>query len=101
MKYNGPFEIIQKLSPVSYPLWMPESYDIHPIFNIAQLERYQPSPSKFSNWPTKSLNQEDFDKLPEYGVKIIIAEHYKKGRNGWRIIQYLTRFKGYLADNDK
>ena len=34
MKYDGPFEIIQKLGTVSYWLWMPESYRIHPILNI-------------------------------------------------------------------
>jgi len=31
MKYDGPFEVIQKLSPVSYRLQMPASYGIHPI----------------------------------------------------------------------
>ena len=49
MKYDGPFEIIQKLSAVSYRLRMPQSYGIHPILNIAHLERYQPSPAEFGN----------------------------------------------------
>ena len=49
MKYDGPFEVIQKLSAVSYRLRMPESYGIHPILNIAHLEKYQPSPAKFGN----------------------------------------------------
>ena len=49
MKYDGPFEIIQKLSTVSYRLQMPQSYRIHPVLNIAHLERYQPSPAKFGN----------------------------------------------------
>jgi len=49
MKYDSPFEVIQKLSPVSYRLWIPESYGIHPILNIAHLEKYQPSPSEFGN----------------------------------------------------
>ena len=49
MKYNGPFEIIQKLSAVSYRFQMPEYYGIHPVLNIAHLEKYQPSPAKFSN----------------------------------------------------
>ena len=38
MKYDRPFEVIQKLSPVSYRLRMPASYGIHPIINIAHLE---------------------------------------------------------------
>ena len=44
MKYDGPFEIIKKTSPVSYRLRMPASYGIHPVLNIAHLEKYQTSP---------------------------------------------------------
>jgi hypothetical protein len=49
MKYDGPFKVFQKLSPVSYRLRLPESYGIHPILNIVHLEKYQPSPSEFGN----------------------------------------------------
>ena len=80
---------------------MPESYGIHPILNIAHLEKYQPSPAEFGNQPTKSLNRADFDKLPEYEVDKIIAERRKKGKNSRRIIQYLTRFQGYTEDSDE
>ena len=71
MKYNGPFEII---SPVSYQLKMLASYGIHPVLNIAHLEKYQTSPPEFSILPQKSLNWEDFNALPEYEVERIIAE---------------------------
>jgi hypothetical protein len=101
MKYDGPFKVIQKLSPVSYRLWMPASYGIHPIINIAHLEKYQPLPTKFGNHPTKNLNREDFEALPEYEVDKIITEQRKRSKNGRRIIQYLTRFKGYTADSDE
>ena len=49
MKYNRPFEIIQKLSAVSYRLQMPESYEICPVLDITHLEKYQPSPAEFGN----------------------------------------------------
>ena len=65
MKYDGPFEIIQKLIDVSYRLRMPQSYGIHPILKIAHLEKYQPSPTEFGNQPTKSLNRANFDELQE------------------------------------
>ena len=39
MKYNGPFEIIQKFSAISYWFHMPESYSIHPVLNITHLEK--------------------------------------------------------------
>ena len=44
---------------------MPASYGIHPVLNIAHLEKYQTSPFEFGEQPQKSLNQEDFDDLPE------------------------------------
>ena len=40
MRYNGPFEIIKKISPVSYQLRMPASYKIHLVLNIVHPERY-------------------------------------------------------------
>ena len=63
MKYDGPFKVIQKLSPVSYQLRMPDSYGIHLILNIAHLEKYQSSPAEFGEHPSKSLNREDFNKM--------------------------------------
>ena len=52
---------------------MPESYEIHPVLNIAHLDKYQPSPAEFGNQPTKFLNCADFDELPEYEVDMIIV----------------------------
>ena len=80
---------------------MPASYGIHPVLNIAHLKKYCVSPPEFSVRPQKSLNREDFDNLPEYEVEKIVAERRKKGRNGRRILQYLTRFKGYSEDYDE
>ena len=82
MKYDGPFKIIRKISPVSYWLKIPASYGIHPVLNITHLEKYQTLPPKFGTWPQKSLNWEDFDELPEYEVDKIVAEHRKRGQNG-------------------
>ena len=79
MKYDGPFEIIKEISPVSYRLRMPASHGIYPVLNIAHLEKYQTSPPEFSDRPQKSLNREDFNDLPEYEVERIIAECRKKG----------------------
>ena len=51
MKYDGPFEVMKKLSPVSYRLRMAASYGIHSVLNIAHLEKYQASPPEFGVWP--------------------------------------------------
>ena len=68
---------------------MPESYDIHPILNIAYLEKYQPS-------PTKSLNHANFEELPEYKVEMIIVDRRKKGRKGIFVMEYLIRSKDIM-----
>ena len=86
---------------VSYRLRMPQSYGIHPVLNIAHLEKYQPSPTEFGNRPTKSLNCADFDELPEYKVEMIIADRRKRSRKGRYVMEYLTRFNGYNADLDE
>ena len=44
MRYDGPFEIIKKISLVSYRLRMPASYRIHSVLNIVHLERYRVFP---------------------------------------------------------
>jgi hypothetical protein len=55
IKYDGPFEVNRKLSPVTYQLRMPASYGIHPVLNIAHLEAYSQSPKEFGERPTKGL----------------------------------------------
>ena len=56
MKYDRPFEIIKKISLISYRLEMPAFYGIHLVLNIAHLEKYQISPPKFCDRPQKSIN---------------------------------------------
>jgi hypothetical protein len=45
---DGPFEIMEQISPVTCHLQLTDNYLIHPIINIAHLERYTPSPEEFS-----------------------------------------------------
>jgi hypothetical protein len=100
MKYDGPFEIIRKLSPVTYQLRLPVSYGIHPILNIAHPEAYHKSPSEFGQRPTKTLNHDDFDAKPEADVDFILAERFRKIR-GRRILQFKVRWKGFGPEDDE
>ncbi|KLO04366.1 hypothetical protein SCHPADRAFT_800047, partial [Schizopora paradoxa] len=34
LRYDGPFEILQKISPLAYRLRMPASYGMNPVINI-------------------------------------------------------------------
>ena len=74
MRHNEPFEIVKKISPVSYQLRIPASYGIHPVLNITHLEQCSASPPEFCTQPQTSLNREDFNILPEYKVEKIVAE---------------------------
>jgi hypothetical protein len=100
MKYDGPFEIIRKLSPVTYQLRLPVSYGIHPILNIAHLEEYQKSPAELGDRPTKNLNREDFDTKPEADIECILAERFRKVR-GRRIQQFKVRWVGFGPEDDE
>ena len=101
MKYDGPFEVLRKLSPVSYQLRLPASYGMHPIVNIAHLERYHSSPPELGERPHKQLLRSDFTDEPEFEVERILRERTRAGRNGRRVVQYLTRFKDYSEEWDE
>jgi hypothetical protein len=105
-KYDGPFEILSKLSPVTYRLRLPASYKIHPVINIAHLQPYHESPQEFGTRSKKHLNREDFEQLPEYEVERIVDEKWgnlpaRKGRKARREKRYLTRFVGYGPEWDE
>ena len=101
MRYDGPFEIIRKLSPVTYQLRLPASYGLHPVLNIAHLEEYRLSPPSLGDRPTKRLNRQDFDELPEFEAEAIIGERLRKTRKGRRVREFKVRFTGYGPEFDE
>ena len=80
---------------------MPASYGIHPVLNSAYLETYTPSDPSFRNRTIKTLSHQDFHALPEYEVDSIIAERWRRMRNGRRIQELLTHFTGYDSSFDE
>jgi hypothetical protein len=100
-RYDGPFEIMEKISPVAYRLRMPASFGIHPVLNIEHLEFYRPSPTEFQDRPTKELSRDDFQVLPEYEVEAIVDEKWGKSRAGKRQKLYRVRFTGYSPNYDE
>ncbi|TFY69430.1 hypothetical protein EVJ58_g442 [Rhodofomes roseus] len=100
MKYDGPFEVIDKVSSVAYRIRLPESYGMHPVINIAHLEQYNASPAEFGNRPIKRLNRLDFNELPEYEVDCIVNERRRKV-NGRRRLEYRVRWVGYGPESDE
>ncbi|QRW17991.1 Retrovirus-related Pol polyprotein from transposon [Rhizoctonia solani] len=100
MRYEGPFEVMESISPVAYRIRLPASYRIHPIINIAHLESYKASPPEFGSQPTQNIPREDFQQMPEYEVERIVEERtIKKGNK--RIRQYKIRWLGYSSEHDR
>ena len=99
MRYDGPFEVMEKVSDVAYRIRLPASYGIHPVINIAHLESYH-SDNDYSDRPKRHLNRKDFIEAPEFEVDQIIDQKWiKKGKR--RLKKYKVRFIGYGPEWDE
>ncbi len=109
-RFDGPFEISEKLGPVTYRLRLPASYGIHPVLNIAHLQPYRESPDELGARTTKHFNRADFEDEPEYEVERIVGEFWedaaltpaqrKQGRKPRRIQKYIVKWVGYEDEED-
>ena len=101
MRYDRPFEILRKISPITYQLRLPASYSMHPILNIAHLEKYEASPPEFSDCPRRRSHRTDFKAEPEYDVEDIVSKQWRQGPRGRRVQEFKTRFAGYGPEADE
>ena len=65
-KYEGPFEITERVGKVAYRLRIPHSYGIHPVISILHLEKY--------NKPTKDNENKVLPYLRENPKEYTILE---------------------------
>ena len=84
------------LSPVTYKLSLPSTWNIHPVFHIDLLTLYRETPLHGKNYqcpPTKLVQGQK-----EYEVEAVLDKHHY-GRKKQR--QYLVKWKGYPdSDNE-
>ena len=93
---HGPFPVEQVLSPVTYKLSLPPTWNVHPVFHIDLLTPYRETPLHGRNYerppPDLVANQEEYEV-----EKVLDVRHY--GRKKTR--QYLVKWKGYPdSDNE-
>ena len=95
-RHHRPFPVKQVLSPVTYKLSLPSTWNIHPVFHTDLLTPYQETPFHGENYqrPLAKLVQGQ----EEYEVKAVLNErHYGRKKKH----QYLVKWKGYPdSDNE-
>lgn len=79
-RFEGPFEIIDKVSDITYRLRIPHEYDIHPVLSIAHLEKYKESPREFRERPKLEPLRDKQQATREYEILEIVRERKVKKR---------------------
>ena len=95
LKYDGPFEIQDKLSPVTYRLRMSSNYLMHPVLNIEHLEAYKPSPEHIGPRVTRGVKR-DTQHEPKHEAEILAILDDRLIRSGKDRLkrEYLIQFVG-------
>lgn len=99
-RFEGPFEIVAKVSPVAYQLRLPASYQGYPVINITHLEPYHVSNNSEIERPKLANTRKTFDELEEFEVERIIKSKIVKGPRGCPVRKYRIRWKGYEPKYD-
>ena len=94
----GPFEVIERINPMVYRLRLPDTYSMHPVFNLEHLKKYIPSPDEFGERtelpPTRELRASE-----EYEVEAILG-HRLVGKKKANRRMFLVRWKDYGPADD-
>jgi Chromo (CHRromatin Organisation MOdifier) domain len=89
----GPFEVVTKVSNVTYRIQLPPIWKIHHVFHASLLTPYNEMNTRGPNFlelPPDLIKGE-----PEWEVEMILGDRiYKKKK------QYLIRWKGYAPAHD-
>ena len=88
-KREGPFEITEVLSPVTFRLKLPQHWKMHNVFHAALLTPYVETDAHGPAYPEPPADIVDGN--PEYEIDRILR--HKKGKNGTTLYQVL--WKGY------
>ena len=93
--FDGPYEILEKISSVAYRLHLPASYGGHPVINIAHLEPYHQPLKVGEDRPKLPSQRKTFEDLEEFEVDYIVDSKVVRGSKGCSIRKYRVRWKGY------
>jgi hypothetical protein len=57
-RFYGPFEILERIGPVSYMIALPTSMSIHNVFHVSLLKKYIPDANHVVDWNVIQVEQE-------------------------------------------
>jgi reverse transcriptase-like protein/integrase-like protein/chromodomain-containing protein len=99
---DGPFEIQDKYSPITYRLRLSSNYRIHPVINIAHLEPYTtPDRSKSDlEVEREPRRDEKHEAALQVEIEKIIGHRFRKDKHR-RIKQYRIRYKDLGPEEDE
>ncbi len=97
MRYYGPFQVLEKMSNVSYRLKLPDSWRIHNAFHVSLLRPF------VGDVPTDMEDelQPEVEELDEVLVPEQIVAHKERKVRGKVLRRYLVKFKNYSAMDAK
>ena len=94
----GPFEVVERINPMVYRLRLPDSYSMHPVFNLEHLKKYTPSPDEFGE-RTELPSTRELRASEEYEVEAILG-HRLIGKKRANRRMFLVRWKDYGPADD-
>lgn len=94
-QYTGPFEVVEKVSPVAFRLKLPDTMKIHPVFHASLLK---PAHGSHPEFPDRNPPQPPLvivDGVEEFEVEKVLAHEKRRRRNF-----YLVKWRGYSNDDN-
>jgi hypothetical protein len=95
----GPFEVLEKINPVVYRLRLPDTYSMHPVFNLDHLRKYHVSKEELGERTVLPETRNYLAASEEYIVEAIIGHVIGPRKNGNQRM-FRVRWEGYGPANN-
>ena len=92
-RFNGPFEILERVGTVAYRLALPPSMSgVHEVFHVSMLRRYTPDPAYIVDWG--EIEVDTYGTFEEVPVHIMDSRDQILRRKIVRLVKVLWQHRG-------